>query len=406
MATTASAGAVALSATARSTTAGGSILRRWDRIVGGGACPGRQRHGSLLGGRPVSVVSSAACVTGACARSAVVAGRRHSRIAACNVAATSHPVAADCMARPRRHSGPDEHLVACRARGRPRHVRHRGTRGGQVRWTALFERQPARHHPAAVRARLQLPRRRTARPIRDAAVLARIRALAIPPAWTDVWICPDPAGHLQATGRDARRTKAVPLPRPLAGRPRRCQVRAADRLRGGASRGSARRCDADLARPGLPREKVLAAVVRLLETTLIRVGNDEYARLNRSFGLTTMRGRHVRVDGTTDPLPVPRQVGPAPRGRPARPSPGERSSGAARTCRARSCSSTSATMANRTTSPPTTSTPTCARSAAADVTAKDFRTWAGTVLAYRALRALRPSRGRPGGTAQRGRGGP
>ena len=77
----------------------------------------------------------------------------------------------------------------------------------------------------------------------------------------------------------------------------------------------------DLARRGLPREKVLAAVVRLLELTLIRVGNDEYARLNHSFGLTTMRDRHARVDGHGDPLPVPGQVRQAPRRRPAGPAP-------------------------------------------------------------------------------------
>ena len=133
--------------------------------------------------------------------------------------------------------------------------------------------------------------------VRDTATLTRIRALAIPPAWTDVWICPDPSGHLQATGRDARGRK---------------QSRYHARFR--ADRDEAKfarliafahvlprireRCDADLARPGLAREKVLAAVVRLLEATLIRVGNDEYARLNRSFGLTTLRNRHAVVTGT------------------------------------------------------------------------------------------------------------
>lgn len=132
--------------------------------------------------------------------------------------------------------------------------------------------------------------------VRDAPTLARIRALAIPPAWRDVWICPSPSGHLQAVGRDARgrkqyryharwhrRRRADKFGRMLAFADALPRIRA--------------RCDADLARPGLPRDKVLAAVVRLLELTLIRVGNDEYARLNRSFGLTTLRDRHARIDG-------------------------------------------------------------------------------------------------------------
>jgi len=132
------------------------------------------------------------------------------------------------------------------------------------------------------------------KPLRDPDQIARIKSLAIPPAYTDVWVCPDPDGHLQATGRDARGRKQYRYhPRWRAVRDEskygRMMVFAAalPTIRG--------RVDADLARPGLPREKVLAAVVRLLETTLIRVGNEEYARTNKSFGLTTMRDRHVRV---------------------------------------------------------------------------------------------------------------
>jgi DNA topoisomerase-1 len=122
--------------------------------------------------------------------------------------------------------------------------------------------------------------------------------LAIPPAWTDVWICPDPAGHLQATGRDARGRKQYRYhARWRAGRDESKFERLIDF--GRALPRIRRRCDADLARSGLAREKVLATVVRLLEATLIRVGNDEYAKLNRSFGLTTLRGRHVRVEGTS-----------------------------------------------------------------------------------------------------------
>src|SRR5918994_5142133 len=128
--------------------------------------------------------------------------------------------------------------------------------------------------------------------------LARLRALAIPPAWTGVWICPDPRGHVQATGRDARGRKqyryhdgwrairdAHKFDRILIFARALPQIRA--------------RIDADLRRHGLPREKVLATVVRLLETTLIRVGNAEYARENKSFGLTTIRHRHVEINGST-----------------------------------------------------------------------------------------------------------
>ncbi len=134
------------------------------------------------------------------------------------------------------------------------------------------------------------------RPVRDRVTLDRIRALAIPPAWTDVWICPDPAGHLQATGRDDRGRKQYRYHASWR------QVREAskyDRLTtlGQVLPAVRRRVEADLKRPGLPREKVLAAVVRLLERTQIRIGTDEYARTNRSYGLTTILGRHVCVQG-------------------------------------------------------------------------------------------------------------
>jgi DNA topoisomerase-1 len=126
--------------------------------------------------------------------------------------------------------------------------------------------------------------------------LARIRSLAVPPAWTDVWIAPVPNGHVQATGRDARGRKQYRY------HPRWREVRDETKYERTIAFGEAlprirARVEADLARAGLPREKVLATVVRFLETTLIRVGNDEYARENRSFGLTTLEDRHVRVDG-------------------------------------------------------------------------------------------------------------
>ena len=135
-------------------------------------------------------------------------------------------------------------------------------------------------------------------PIRDADDLARIKALAIPPAWTAVWICRTERGHLQATGRDERGRKQYRY------HPRWRSVRDESKYHRMLAFAKAlpairERTGRDLARPGLPREKVLAAVVRLLETTLIRVGNDEYARTNRSYGLTTMRDRHVEVDGAS-----------------------------------------------------------------------------------------------------------
>jgi DNA topoisomerase-1 len=133
--------------------------------------------------------------------------------------------------------------------------------------------------------------------VRDPAELARIKSLVIPPAWREVWICPVANGHLQATGRDARGRKQHRY------HPRWREIRDAnkyDRMIDFAKRLAAirRKVDEDLEVPGLPREKVLATVVRLLETSRIRVGNEEYARQNNSFGLATMRNRHVSVSGS------------------------------------------------------------------------------------------------------------
>ena len=134
-------------------------------------------------------------------------------------------------------------------------------------------------------------------PVDDEPTLRRIKSLVIPPAWTDVWICRNPMGHLQATGRDARKRKqyryherwrqvrdAVKYDRMLA------FAEALPKIR--------ERTDHDLELQGMPREKVLATVVRLLEETRIRVGNEEYAKENGSFGLTTLRNRHVNVVGS------------------------------------------------------------------------------------------------------------
>ncbi len=134
--------------------------------------------------------------------------------------------------------------------------------------------------------------------IRDESTLARIKSLAIPPAWTDVWICPSPNGHLQATGRDAKKRKQSRY------HPRWREVRDEtkyERIKifGETLPAIRERVEQDLSLPGLPREKILATIVRLLETTSIRVGNEEYARENHSYGLTTMRNRHVAVEGST-----------------------------------------------------------------------------------------------------------
>lgn len=130
--------------------------------------------------------------------------------------------------------------------------------------------------------------------VKDAATLARIRHLAIPPAWTDVWICPSPNGHIQATGRDARGRKQYRY------HPDWAAVRDGAKFERTIAFGRAlprirRRVARDLARRRLDKQKVLAAMVRLLETTLVRIGNEEYAKQNHSFGLSTMRDRHVRI---------------------------------------------------------------------------------------------------------------
>jgi len=134
------------------------------------------------------------------------------------------------------------------------------------------------------------------RTIRNDAELKRIRALAIPPAWTDVWICRDGRGHVQATGRDAKGRKQYRYHANWHA----CRGETKfDRMAAFAAALPAirARTAADLARSGLPRDKVLATVVQLLEKSLIRVGNEEYARQNRSFGLTTLQDKHVDVKG-------------------------------------------------------------------------------------------------------------
>src|SRR5580765_603097 len=225
-------------------------------------------------------------------------------------------------------------------------------------------------------------------PVRDRRTLGRIRALAIPPAWRDVWICSADDGHLQATGRDARQRKQYRYHQrwrevrdetkygrliPFAG--------ALPRIR--------RRVARDLARPGLPRAKVLATVVRLLETTRARIGNEEYARANESFGLTTLRERQVRVRGSSlrfrfrgksgvehaIELDDRRLAGIVRR---MRDLPGEElfryvdDDGETRRIESADVNAYLKEISGE------------------DFTSKDFRTWAGTVLAARALHALGP----------------
>ena len=134
--------------------------------------------------------------------------------------------------------------------------------------------------------------------IRDEAEIKRINALVIPPAYTDVWICADPQGHLQATGRDARGRKQYRY------HPRWREVRDQDKYSRMVEFGLAlpkvrKKIEAQLAQPGIGRDKVMATVISLLDATLIRIGNSQYARDNRSYGLTTLRNKHVAVRGNS-----------------------------------------------------------------------------------------------------------
>jgi DNA topoisomerase I len=149
-------------------------------------------------------------------------------------------------------------------------------------------------HGAVGRFRYKMP---GGKDLRDKATLKRIRALAIPPAWRDVWIAPFANAHVMATGRDARGRKQYRYHTDFAA------VRDADKYAhltefAAGLPAIRRRLKQDLKRPGLPREKILATIVTLLEETLIRIGNEDYARANHSFGLTTLRNRHVKVRGS------------------------------------------------------------------------------------------------------------
>jgi DNA topoisomerase I len=226
--------------------------------------------------------------------------------------------------------------------------------------------------------------------VRDRATLARIRALAIPPAWEQVWISPHPDTHLQATGRDARGRKQYRY------HPRWREMRDETKYHRMHSFGLAvprirRQVQRDLALPGLPRRKALATVVRLLETTFIRVGNAQYARQNNSFGLTTLREDQVRVNGSTlrfhfrGKSGVEHRVALSDRqlaivARKMRELPGYElfqyvnGHGESRAIESADVNAYLKQLAGD------------------EFTSKDFRTWAGTVLAARELGRMRPAK--------------
>jgi DNA topoisomerase-1 len=231
------------------------------------------------------------------------------------------------------------------------------------------------------------------RPVTDEAELRRLRALAIPPAWTDVWACADPSGHLQAVGRDARGRKQYRY-HPAFRRER--ELDKYDRLLRFARRLPRIRAvvERDLALSGHSRERVLALVVRLLELTHLRVGNEEYARVNRSFGLSTLRDRHATVRGQRVHFRFKgksgkvHEVGLRDRRlarliRRIQELPGQRlfeyvdADGSTRPVRSEDVNAY------------------LREAAGAPVSAKDFRTWAATVLAFRALRRADEERSLP-----------
>ncbi|TZG25771.1 DNA topoisomerase IB [Sphingomonas montanisoli] len=149
-------------------------------------------------------------------------------------------------------------------------------------------------HPAGKGFKYRLP---NGKPVTDDKTLTRIRKLAIPPAYQDVWICPSARGHIQATGRDAKGRKQYRYHETF--RAVRDSTKYEHMLDFAATLPAIRQAvDAHMGLKGLPREKVLATVVRLLETTMIRVGNEDYAKANKSYGLTTLLDRHVKVEGS------------------------------------------------------------------------------------------------------------
>ena len=222
--------------------------------------------------------------------------------------------------------------------------------------------------------------------VRDQATLERIKALAIPPAWDDVWICAGARGHLQATGRDAKGRKQSRY------HPRWTALRDANkyaRLIGFCAvlPKIRRRVARDLRGPELTHEKVVATIVKLMETTLIRVGNEEYARLNRSYGLTTLRDRHAKVRGSTVRLVFRGKSGKDVEAEVA----DRRVARVVKQCQDLPGQDLFAYVdrnGDRRTVTSQDVNDYLRETTGEDYTAKDFRTWAGTVLAAVALREL------------------
>ncbi len=222
--------------------------------------------------------------------------------------------------------------------------------------------------------------------IGDFATLRRIKALAIPPAWTDVWICPSPNGHIQATGRDARGRKQYRY------HPRWRETR--DETKYGRMLVFSRalpqiraRVDADLRRHGLPRERVLAAIVRLMELTLFRIGNVEYSKTNNSYGLTTLRDRHAVIDGNEIRLSFRGKSGVRQEGRIT----DRRLARIVKNCRDLPGYELFQYVdhdGNRHTIDSNDVNQYLREISGEEITAKDFRTWAGTQLAALALQQL------------------
>jgi DNA topoisomerase I len=218
-------------------------------------------------------------------------------------------------------------------------------------------------------------------------VLKRIKSLAIPPAWSDVWICPYGNGHIQATGRDAKGRKQYRY------HPRFRAVRESTKYEHVVAFADAlpsirTKVNEHMALRGLPREKVLATVVHLLETTLIRVGNDDYAKQNNSYGLTTLKNRHVAVDGSEVRFRFTGKSGKQwvlrVRDR--------RIAKIIRACQELPGQELLQYVDDEGNAQDVTSSDVNAylkQISGKDITAKDFRTWAGTVLAAMALNELR-----------------
>lgn len=221
--------------------------------------------------------------------------------------------------------------------------------------------------------------------IRSERELARIRAIAIPPAWTEVWVCPLPNGHIQATGRDARGRLQYRYHRGFRARRDKGKFERLVRF-GSLLPRIRRRARRDLARRGLDREKVLAAVITLLDATSLRVGSEAYARVNRSFGLTTLRNRHATVSGATLRFQFRGKGGRTEE----RDLVDRRLAAVVRRCQELPGQSLFQYVDDdgeaRTVSSDDVNGYLRDAAGTEDVSAKDFRTWTATVIAYRALR--------------------